>query len=309
MRQPHTETIAPRAPSGATRDRRHAMRAFGYAVPIGALGGLIGLGGAEFRLPVLAGPLGYPARRAVPLNLAISLCTIAASLAIRGRTLTFARVAPLSPAVLALIGGAVFAAFFGAALLGRLSDARLERTILVLLLGIGAALIVESFLPEGIPALVPALLIWRITTGILFGLAIGLVSSLLGVAGGELIIPTLVFAYGADIKTAGTASLLISLPTVLVGVLRHAGRDAYADKAALGATVAPMGIGSVIGAMLGGLLVGVAPASWLKLGLGLILIGSAWRIFRHRSRDHSLERTLTIAPTGPEDDWRSEQES
>ena len=36
-------------------------------------------------------------------------------------------------------------------------------------------------------------------------------------AGGEVIIPTLVFAYGLDIKTAGTASLLISLPTVTVG--------------------------------------------------------------------------------------------
>jgi uncharacterized protein len=36
------------------------------------------------------------------------------------------------------------------------------------------------------------------------GLAIGLVSSLLGVAGGELIIPTSVFAFGADIKTAWT---------------------------------------------------------------------------------------------------------
>jgi len=39
---------------------------------------------------------------------------------------------------------------------------------------------------------------------------IGLVSSVLGVAGGELIVPTLVFGFGADIKTAGTASLLIS---------------------------------------------------------------------------------------------------
>ena len=29
------------------------MKAFLYGAPIGALGGLIGLGGAEFRLPVL----------------------------------------------------------------------------------------------------------------------------------------------------------------------------------------------------------------------------------------------------------------
>ena len=33
-----------------------------YSVPIGLLGGLIGLGGAEFRLPVLACPLGSAAR-------------------------------------------------------------------------------------------------------------------------------------------------------------------------------------------------------------------------------------------------------
>lgn len=39
--------------------RHHPRLAFFYAVPIGALGGLIGLGGAEFRLPVLAGVLSY----------------------------------------------------------------------------------------------------------------------------------------------------------------------------------------------------------------------------------------------------------
>ncbi len=47
------------------------MLAFGFAIPIAILGGLIGLGGAEFRLPVLVGPLGYRALpQAVPLNLA-----------------------------------------------------------------------------------------------------------------------------------------------------------------------------------------------------------------------------------------------
>lgn len=271
----------PSSKSGEAWDGRHAGRALSYSVPIGTLGGLIGLGGAEFRLPVLAGPLGYPVRRAVPLNLAISLCTITASLAIRGRTLSFERVAPLTPAVLALIGGAVLAAFAGATLFGRLSEARLERTILVLLVGIGVALMAEAFLPTSIPALVSDDIPWHVATGILFGLAIGLVSSLLGVAGGELIIPTLVFAYGADIKTAGTASLLVSLPTVLVGVGRFASRGAFAERRALTETVAPMGVGSAIGAFIGGLLVGFLPASALKFWLGVILIISALRIFRH----------------------------
>ena len=65
-------------------------------MPVAALGGLIGLGGAELRLPVLAGPLGYAARRAVPLNLAVSLVTVVTSLIIRRQTLTLERVAPLT---------------------------------------------------------------------------------------------------------------------------------------------------------------------------------------------------------------------
>ena len=52
------------------------------------LGGLIGLAGAEFRLPMLAGVLGYKARRAVALNLAISLITVVSTLLIRGATLS-----------------------------------------------------------------------------------------------------------------------------------------------------------------------------------------------------------------------------
>jgi len=47
------------------------------------------------------------------------------------------------------------------------------------------------------------------------------------------------------------------------------------------------GIAAMIsGAIVGGLLVGVIPASWLKVLLGVILNISAVRIFRHR-RAHS----------------------
>ena len=233
--------------------RRASVKAFGMAVPIAILGGLIGLGGAEFRLPVLVGPLRYSPRHAVPLNLAVSIITIGASLAIRSRTLSLPPVAPYTPAILALITGAVIAAFAGTALFGHLSDARLERLILVLLLGTGVALVVEGFLPGGVPALLPESSVVWILAGVLFGLGIGLVSSLLGVAGGEVIIPTLVFAYGADIKTAGTMSLLISLPTVAVGIARYARQWSLCTGMRLRETVAPMGLGSVIGAVIGGL--------------------------------------------------------
>lgn len=122
--------------------------------------------------------------------------------------------------------------------------------------------------------------------GITFGLAIGLVGSLLGVAGGEIIIPTLVFAFGADIKTAGTASLLVSLPTVLVGVIKYYSRGAFTEREVFGQTVLPMSVGSVVGAVIGGLLVGSVPAAALKVGLGVILNISAWRVFQSGHRKH-----------------------
>jgi uncharacterized membrane protein YfcA len=259
------------------------LLAFLSAAPIAVLGGLIGLGGAEFRLPVLAGLLQYPARQAVPLNLAVSLITVLASLTIRSQTMNSHPLLP-SLAIGSLIFGAGITAFLGTALAGRLSNAQLERVILVLLVGIGTALIIEGFLPFRAVGFLPDSLVVWIAAGILFGLGIGLVSSLLGVAGGELIIPTLVFMFGADIKTAGTASLLVSLPTVMIGIVRYSQRGGYSHRADITGTIFPMSVGSVIGALIGGLLVGVVPQAVLKVALGFILIVSAIRIFRYVRR-------------------------
>src|SRR5919199_5301612 len=96
--------------------RRSPRLALAYGAPIGLLGGLIGLGGAEFRLPVLAGVFGYRARRAVALNLAISLITVVSSLLIRSGTLSLSPLLPLVPLILAMIIGSVSAAYVGTAL-------------------------------------------------------------------------------------------------------------------------------------------------------------------------------------------------
>ena len=90
---------------------------------------------------------------------------------------------------------------------------------------------------------------------------------------------SLVFAFEAGIKAAGTASLLISLPTVAVGVLSHRRLGFFADHADLTYTVAPMGVGSVAGAVIGGPFVGRVTAAVLELVLSMILIAAAVRIF------------------------------
>jgi uncharacterized membrane protein YfcA len=273
--------------SAEDQSPKRPLIGFGFSVPIALAGGLIGLGGAEFRLPVLKGPMGYSAKQAVPLNLSVSIITLAVSFITRASAFPLAPLAPLEPVMTALIAGAVVTAFLGTGLLRHLSNERLERVILVFLVAIGAALIVESFLPQsGLGVVSVTIIPAVVATGVLFGLLIGLVSSMLGVAGGELIIPTLIFVYGVDVKIAGTASLLVSLPTVAVGLVRYARQGSFSQRSFFGETIVPMGAGSVIGALFGGLLLGVVQSWLLKLILGTILIISAVRIFSSKAPNH-----------------------
>src|SRR3954453_23118274 len=99
-------------------------RALGWCVPIGGLGGLIGLGGGEFRLPVLMYGIGFDARSAVPLNLLTSLVTLTFALAIRSGSVSLDAVVPYFPEMVGLLAGGMVSAFFGAKLVSRISDTR-----------------------------------------------------------------------------------------------------------------------------------------------------------------------------------------
>ena len=112
---------------------------------------------------------------------------------------------------------------------------------------------------------------WRWPLAIIAGLLVGTISSLLGVAGGEFIIPILIFIFGADIKTAGTASVLISIPVVLTGVSRHWLTGHYRSQSMLTFLVLPMCVGSLMGALAGGYLAAWAPTDALRIVLAAIL--------------------------------------
>jgi len=263
---------------------------FLVTIPIGLVGGLIGLGGAEYRLPLLAGLLGYSIRRAVPLNLAISLVTVLISLGARQRSLTFVPLVAIVPVIVSMALGAVAAAYAGAAWSRHLDSRRLKLVVVVLLAAIGLLLIGEALLPAGLPGLLPAEVSWQFAGGAVLGVLVGLFSSLLGVAGGELILPSLIFVFGVDAKTAGSASLFISLPTVIMGLSRYAVQGGIEQRSDLIETVLPMSLGSAIGATIGGLLVGVVPSVWLKIILGIILLGSA-ALIQWREGDERQART------------------
>lgn len=263
-----------------------AVRGKGACALVGFLagiaGGLIGLGGAELRLPFLVGVLGLLPHTAVPVNLAVSLATLVAALPVRLGTTAPASLAPFAAEAAAICAGAVVSAWLGAGWLARLSPAALSRAMLVLLAALGLLMIGEALLHPGqgdgaMPAAVPL----RLAAGALAGLGIGAISSVLGVAGGEVIIPTLVLGFGVPVKAAGTLSLLISLPTVLVGMVRHARRGGYA-RPVIGGVIVPMAAGAVAGAALGGRIVGLVPARALAFCLGVLLLWSACKVFAHR---------------------------
>lgn len=259
------------------RERKSAVFFSGSAV--GLLGGLIGLGGAEFRLPLLIGLFRFQALEAVILNKAISLVVVAAALPIRTHAVPFAEVLACWPAILNLLAGSLIGAWVGAGWATRLKSQRLYHVIAVLLVAIAAVLLLGHEPSSGGQPLFnePVL----VQAGLLAGFAIGVVASLLGVAGGELLIPTFVLLFGVDIKLAGSLSLMVSLPTMLVGFARYSRDESFAVIGRHRPFMLWMAIGSLVGAIIGGLLLGVVNSDLLLPLLATILVISAIKLWRH----------------------------
>lgn len=249
---------------------------------IGTLGGMIGLGGAEFRLPLLVGVFRLPALEAVILNKATSLVVVAVALLARSASIAPAALWAQLAVVLNLLAGSLLGAWWAAGYAMSLPRQRLEQVILVILLGLGLVMLAEAafgLAGTGQPLLHDPLA--QRLAGVLAGLGIGAVAAVLGVAGGELLIPTLVLLYGLDIKLAGSVSLAISLPTMLVGFLRYRAAEAFRVLRVEQPLFRALAAGSVIGAVLGGLLLGLLPGRGLSAVLAVLLGLSAWKTFRH----------------------------
>jgi uncharacterized membrane protein YfcA len=191
LTKPNTErkNCTPMTAAAGLRQMIVPTVATGFVV--GIAGGLIGLGGAELRLPYLVGVLLLAPRAAVPVNLAVSMITVLASLPVRLGSVDSAALMPWLPVVLAITVGAMLAAYVGAGWLRRIPTAALARIIGALLVFLGVVLLIEAALPLVPAGALPGDLSPRIAAGVVFGLVIGTISSLLGVAGGEVIIPTL----------------------------------------------------------------------------------------------------------------------
>jgi len=253
--------------------------AFGWGGAVGVLGGLIGLGGAEFRLPVLIGTFRFAALEAIVLNKAMSLVVVAAALGFRTKSVPAALVVDNFGVVLNLLAGSLLGAWCGASWATRMHGRTLYKLIAVLLVLIAAVLLMGHEPTSESVARLNGIALW--VAGAVAGFVIGVVASLLGVAGGELLIPTLVLLFGIDIKLAGSLSLVVSLPTMLVGFARYSRDGSFAVLGRNRAFLLYMACGSLVGALIGALLLGQIASAVLYPLLAAILIVSAVRVWKH----------------------------
>ena len=249
---------------------------------IGILGGLVGLGGAEFRLPVLIGVFKLPTLEAIIFNKAMSLVVVMAALVFRVKTIPVDVLATHLDVVINLLAGSLIGAWWAAGHAMTMSRKWLNRVILVLLAGLSLVMLSEAWfnMHQTTTPLFESGIV-RMVAGVIAGFGIGVVAALLGVAGGDLLIPTIVLLFGQDIKVAGSLTLMVSLPTMIVGFLRYTGADAFAVLRREKPMFLSMAGGSVVGAALGGLMLGLVPTQFLTTLLGVILLISAIKTFQH----------------------------
>jgi uncharacterized membrane protein YfcA len=239
----------------------------------GMAAGFIGVGGGEFRIPVLVSLLGFPLKLAGGVNLLVGVFTVALGVLRRwGQQ-------PLTRDDLILVGimGVVSLAGAAAGVLGRkrMPVRPLRVFFCTYLIVAGLWMLYESIAHVEHVLLEPTgMLRWTLAASI--GFAIALVSGVLGVAGGEMRIPALLYLFGVPIVEAGTLSLAVSVPTVVAGAFTDRRLGGIPDSVIRVALL--MGIASAVGVLAGAALVPYASREVIKGALGVVLLLATVRL-------------------------------
>jgi uncharacterized membrane protein YfcA len=83
-------------------------------------------------------------------------------------------------------------------------------------------------------------------------------------------------------KLAGSLSLALSLPTMLVGFARYSQDSTFAVLLRNRWFVVVMAFGSIVGSFIGAKLLGIVPGALLLPAMAAILLISAVKVWRHK---------------------------
>ena len=259
--------------------RRSDVSSFLGGVSVGSLGGLIGLGGAEFRLPLLISFYGFVAVQAVILNKVMSLVVVASAIPLRGQVVDLSEVWSHNEVIFTLLTGSLVGAWLGADWVTKLANQTLYRLIAALLVLMAVVLLWSHYFASGVQFELSFQ--ERLIFGIMAGFAIGVVASVMGVAGGELLIPTIMLLFGADIILAGSLAIMVSLPTMLSGLARYRRDPRFVVLVEQKRFVIMMLAGSIVGVALGAWLLTLIPTDYVLLVLAGLLLLSAYKVYHH----------------------------
>lgn len=105
------------------------------------------------------------------------------------------------------------------------------------------------------------------------GFAVGAFSAAFGIGGGLLMVPVMVLVYGFDQHAAQGTSLVVIVPTALVGAIAHH-RRGLVDPAA----AAYMAVGGIAGVLLGARLALATDAETLQIIFGGVVVAAGIRL-------------------------------
>jgi uncharacterized membrane protein YfcA len=256
----------------------HGTLAAVFGLVTGAAAGLIGVGGGEFRIPFLLYLFGSEVKTAAGVNLVVGLFTVCVAFIRRWEQHAWAAEDIILASVFTV--ASLLGAVLGARQAHRWSSPLLRKIVCLYLLVVGAWMMIEAISQTDHVVLNPVGTGKFLLAGII-GFVIAAISAVLGVAGGEMRIPALMYLFAMPIKAAGTISLLVSIPTVAAGALTYRRLGHMPNRVLLVAIV--MAGGSLVGVLIGTSLLPLVNKHVLKGILGLILLLATAALALHRN--------------------------
>jgi uncharacterized protein len=221
--------------------------------------GLMGVGGGVIMVPLMVSYMGLPQHAAHGTSLAVMVFTGLAS------AIAYGWQGSLDVGVIVQLAlGTIVGARLGALLCSRIPAEKLRQSfgILVVVIGLRMLLpvpVADPLLAPGSPAAVVATIV--------LGLAVGVLSGLMGVGGGIFMVPGMVLLLGMTQQQAQGISLAVIVPTAITGALTHN------QKGNVSAEIVPwLAIPSVLTALAGAYAAHLLPAAILRELFGLLLL-------------------------------------
>lgn len=223
----------------------------------GLLSGLFGIGGGVVLVPMLVMILGFQQRLAAGTSVAAILPAAVVGgigYAVQGNVDWIAAVL--------LAAGIVVGAQIGSYLLSRVPTGFLRWMFMAFLLGVVISLwfvVPQRDASIDITVLTGSLLVFT-------GLVTGVLSGLLGVGGGVVVVPILMFFFGASDLIAKGTSLIMLIPGSLSGTIGNARRRNVDLRAAV-----VLGVSAAVLSPLGSVIATHIPPFWSNVAFSVLL--------------------------------------